>query len=97
MLYVPDFGTNLVSATALMSKGLSILLTELTCQICWHDNTTLAEGKRVGSLIRLNTIVSLPWVKEAAVHLTKAETNAEGGSARLWHCRLGHISYENLH
>ena len=96
VLHVPDFGTNLVSVMALMSKGLSILLTEPTCQICWHDNTTLAEGERVGGLIRLNTIVSLPWVKEAAVHLTKAETNAEEGSARLWHRRLGHISYENL-
>ena len=83
MLHVPAFGTNLVSATALMEKGLSILLIEPMYQICYQDNMTLAEGDRVGGLIRLSTTVSLPCAREAVAHLTKVETNAEGGPVQL--------------
>ena len=86
VLHVPAFGTNLVSAIALMEKGLSILLTEPMCQIRCQDNTTLAEGDRVGGLICLSTTVSLPRAREAVAHLTKVETNAKGGPVQLWHC-----------
>ena len=81
MLYVPDFGTNFVSATALMSKRLSILLAELTCQIYQYNNMTLAKGKRTGGLIHLSITVPSLQVKEEVVHLTKVETNAKGSSA----------------
>jgi hypothetical protein len=83
VLYVPDFGTNLVSATALMSKGLSIMLAEPTCKIRRHDGSTLAEGERIGGLIRLSTTVPLPRAKEAIAHLTQAETDTAKATEQL--------------
>src|SRR4051794_40763773 len=75
VLHALNFGTNLVSAMALISKGLSIFLAESICKVRCHDNTMLAEGKRSGGLIRLNTMIPLSWVKEAIAHLTTAKNN----------------------
>ena len=44
---------------------------------------TLTEGDRIGGLIHLSTTVSLLHAREAVAHLTKAETNAEGGPVQL--------------
>ena len=83
VFHTPGVGTNLVSATALMSKGLSISLTEPICKIRHHNNSTLAEGERSGGLICLNTMIPLSWAKEAIAHYTTVKIDIENNQALL--------------
>ena len=74
--HAPAFGTNLVSDMAPMSKGLSILLAEPTCQVLQYDHAMLAEGERIGGLIRLSTFIPLSQTKEAIAHYTRAQISS---------------------
>ena len=91
ILYVPSFNKNLLSIGSLTDKGIVACFDDKKCILYSRGNKQIiAEGLRN----KQNGLYHLSAIK-TDVSVNIAQIDVE--SARFWHHRLGHISYDRLH
>jgi hypothetical protein len=96
VLYVPSITKNLLSVGSLTDGGYIACFDETKCYLINKGNRKIiAKGEReVGSgLYRLVTKRPSPEIHQVQVNLTTAAIDM----TRLWHHRLGHLSFQGLH
>ena len=84
VLYLPELGKNLLSIRAMTRLGASVEFQGDECLIS-RNGKLLAKGEICGKLFVLKTI------GDEQVNVAKKTSQGE-----LWHCRFGHLGYDNI-
>jgi len=89
VFYVPDLKSNLLSIGQLQEKGLAILIQHGKCKV-YHPNRGLIIETTMSSN-RMFILLTHCQAREQTCYSTITED-----SARVWHRRYGHLSYDGL-
>ena len=87
VLHVPEYKTNLISASSLVQKEHELFHTKA-------KSVLKLRSKESFRLIRRGKLFFLPYRKEKRHHFS----NLSGGTcqAKLWHKRLGHLNFRDV-
>jgi hypothetical protein len=88
VLHVPYFPVNLLSVSSIIDQFKCIVIFDENSCVFQEKST----GRKIGAGIRRNGL----WFMSHEESALKATVEGDGKEILLHHCRLGHISFENL-
>lgn len=87
VLYVPKLSTNLLSVSKIIKSGCKVEFDKTGCSLYNSNNQKVATANLINDTYRLNINYSKIFAMSA-----KAES-----LTHLWHQRLGHLNYNDVH
>lgn len=91
--HVPGICANLLSVSQIVKKGHEVIFNYHGCKVVNSDKDTIATGSLIDGMFKLDAPEYKTFFVENAKNIIPKKSDSD---IRLWHRRLGHISYDNM-